>query len=473
MVPDPANHPQWSPNSNWATKNAYNAVYVPYDEKQDFEPMAARAAELPRTDRKVGSWSYVPFKLNEADEKDQYMAVYLPNGYDPDRAEPYKTIYMIHGGGQDESDWMGIGSVQNIMDNLIADGKTEPAVLVSLSFNNNCLGNVNDGFSNLFNVIIPFVEKNYNVSTEAMDRSLAGLSAGGGTTLSVMKTAGSKFGYYGPWSSSNTNDGFGVVKESLENANVLFGCGSFDPFDRRKASDKTLAEVQALGAAYDNVHVAGAHDFNAWCQLFRIYVEDYLWKPEAFDMVMADLAVVTEPETHTGVVGSTATFTVAVNRTDVTYQWMYSNNGGKSWTNSSMAGCNTASLSVEMKAFRVGQQYKCVITDSQGNTVETAVVSLNTSVSDLAITQNPADATGAIGATATFTVAANRSDVTYRWMYSNNGGKTWAVSSMAGSDTATLSVEVKAFRAGQMYKCVVTDAAGNTVESTAAKIAIG
>ena len=129
MLPDPENHPQWSPGSNWNTKNAYNAIYVPYDEKQAYAPLAAREIENPRTDEQVGTWSYVPVTISGTT---RYMGVYLPYGYDADRAEPYKLIYMLHGAGQDESDWMGIGSVQNILDNLIANGETEPAVLVSL-----------------------------------------------------------------------------------------------------------------------------------------------------------------------------------------------------------------------------------------------------------------------------------------------------------------------------------------------------
>ena len=65
MLPDPANHPQWSPGSNENTKNAYNAVYVPYDEKQDNKILEQRAKyENPRTDEKVGTWSYVPVTIS-------------------------------------------------------------------------------------------------------------------------------------------------------------------------------------------------------------------------------------------------------------------------------------------------------------------------------------------------------------------------------------------------------------------------
>ncbi len=139
MMPDPANAPVWSPNSS-ATKDAYNCVYVPYDEKQDNELLKAREVELPRETEK-GSWEYVPYKVGS---NTFYMGVYLPYGYDADRDKPYKTIYLVHGWGQDESDWMGIGSAPNIMDNLIAEGRTEAAVVISLPNNNKTIGSQND-----------------------------------------------------------------------------------------------------------------------------------------------------------------------------------------------------------------------------------------------------------------------------------------------------------------------------------------
>ncbi len=186
--------------------------------------------------------------------------------------------------------------------------------------------------------------------------------------------------------------------------------------------------------------------------------------------VPQDLAIVTAPASFTGKIGDTATFSVAVNRTDVTYQWMFSNNGGKSWTNSTMAGSDTASVAVVMKAFRVGQMYKVVVTDSEGNSVESAVVSMTTATTGLKIVGNPVDSAAALGETATFTARAEGEGLTYQWMYSKNGGASWCKSTLPGSNTETVSVVMKAIRAGQMYQCVVTDASGNVVESTAATL---
>ena len=84
------------------------------------------------------------------------------------------------------------------MDNLIQDGTTEPAVVITT--NTNYLGAANQGYPNLRNVVIPFVEANYNVSTDAIDRAFAGLSAGSCVTQNIMRFDTLRFGYYGPWS---------------------------------------------------------------------------------------------------------------------------------------------------------------------------------------------------------------------------------------------------------------------------------
>ena len=274
MIADPANTPIWSPTAQ--QKNGYNYVYIPYDEKQNYEVLKAREAENPRDDHK-GTWSYVPIEIGGTTH---HAGVYLPYGYDASREQPYKTIWILHGGGQDESDWMNIGSVQNIMDNLAAEGRTEPAVIVSPTTNNNMLGSERDAYANLFNVVLPFIEEHYNVSRNKMDRAFGGLSMGSMNTQNIINanTTAEKFGYYGPWSG-----GVSVQANApgIEYAHILFAGGSND-FGWSASAGQSVENLINQGVYADYMTVTGAHDFNTWCQMFRIWCEDYLWKPAAF-----------------------------------------------------------------------------------------------------------------------------------------------------------------------------------------------
>lgn len=270
-VADPANSPIFAPDGLTGTaRRAFNKVHVPYDaEKQNYAPLAARVIENPRPDSPKGTWSYVPIQIGTVTRT---LGVYLPPGYDPNRAEPYKTIYMQHGGGQDQSDWMNMGDVPVIMDNLLQDGLTEPAVVITT--NTNYLGAAASGYPNLRDIVLPFVESNYNVSTHPTDRAFAGLSAGGFVTMNLINYDPTLFGYYGPWSGgmrvNNATPNLGVPY-------ILFGGGRWD------FGLPNPTQVAALDNGFvENVVVAGAHDFNAWNQLFTTWARDYLWHPEAF-----------------------------------------------------------------------------------------------------------------------------------------------------------------------------------------------
>jgi len=274
-VTDPENAPIYAPDGlTGNSRRAFNKVNVPYDaEKQNSALLEARALyENPRPDTQKGTWSYVAIPT-QIGGRTRYLGVYLPPGYDPNRAEPYKTIYMQHGGQQDASDWMNIGSVPVIMDNLIADGLTEPAVVVTTD--STYLGNANTGYPNLRNIIIPFVESQYNVSKNRMDRAFAGLSMGGMITSNIINYDPTMFGYYGPWSGGMS---IRANTPNLKKCYILIGGGKWD-FGLPNAN--SVAALKGY-ANYDNVVVPGAHDFNTWCELFTMFAKDYLWKPTAF-----------------------------------------------------------------------------------------------------------------------------------------------------------------------------------------------
>lgn len=271
-VADPANPPIYPPDGlTGNARRAFNAVYVPYDaEKQNYGPMADKVIANPRPDTAKGTWSYVPIQIGTATRT---LGVYLPPGYDPNREKPYKTIYLQHGSGQDQSDWLNIGSVPIIMDNLLQDGLTEPAVVVTT--NSQYLGG--NASSNLENIIIPFVQNNYNVSTDRMDRAFAGLSMGASITTAIINNNPLRFGYYGVWSFLA---GINRNTPNLDKAYIHIGCGVWDNLNLCP-SQATLNNLNGF-VNYKYDLIAGGHDFNTWPQLFAIFARDYLWQRGAF-----------------------------------------------------------------------------------------------------------------------------------------------------------------------------------------------
>lgn len=115
------------------------------------------------------------------------LYIYAPPGYDIDTNKKYPVLYILHGGGEDETGWATQGKTDLIMDNLIASKKAEPMLIVMPDANVG--GNAFDESvlktfeSELKDMIIPFIEKNYRAETTAKKRALAGLSMGGIHTL--------------------------------------------------------------------------------------------------------------------------------------------------------------------------------------------------------------------------------------------------------------------------------------------------
>lgn len=134
--------------------------------------------------------------------------VYTPPGYDGNLNEKYPVLYLLHGGGEDERGWSTQGKTDLILDNLIADGKAKPMVVVMMDGNVGSGGIANFGerslqqFENeLKRVVVPFVEKNYRAKTGPRDRALAGLSMGGLQTLHSGIRNSDMFSYLGVFSS--------------------------------------------------------------------------------------------------------------------------------------------------------------------------------------------------------------------------------------------------------------------------------
>ena len=115
--------------------------------------------------------------------------VYTPPDYDANPGQKYPVLYILHGGGEDETGWATQGRTHLILDNLIAAGKAKPMLIVMPDGNVGMFGfgeNTLKMFeSELKRCVIPYVEKTYRAKTDSKNRALAGLSMGGLQTLYV------------------------------------------------------------------------------------------------------------------------------------------------------------------------------------------------------------------------------------------------------------------------------------------------
>lgn len=133
------------------------------------------------------------------------LYMYMPPGYENAAGEKYPALYIMHGGGEDERGWATQGKTDLILDNLIAEQKTKPMLVVMPDGNIPVTGSDDMGLRlferELKDCIIPFVEKNYRVKTDPGSRALAGLSMGGLQTLYAGVNNTDFFSYLGVFSS--------------------------------------------------------------------------------------------------------------------------------------------------------------------------------------------------------------------------------------------------------------------------------
>lgn len=133
------------------------------------------------------------------------LYIYTPPGYDANLKDNYPVLYILHGGGEDESGWGSQGKTDLIMDNLIAAKKAQPMLVVMPDANMGGPAFDESGlkkFESEINItIIPFVENNYRVIADAKHRAMAGLSMGGIHTLYTGIKHTDQFSYLGVFSS--------------------------------------------------------------------------------------------------------------------------------------------------------------------------------------------------------------------------------------------------------------------------------
>jgi enterochelin esterase-like enzyme len=141
--------------------------------------------------------------------EERRMHVYTPPGYEKGTGQNYPVLYLLHGGGDSDASWSTVGLATTILDNLIAERKAVPMIVVMPAghvtrtmqrFDPDRMGQ--DSFNDDFvNDIIPYVEGHYRVAATREGRAIAGLSMGGVQTLNIGLTHLKMFSAMGVFSS--------------------------------------------------------------------------------------------------------------------------------------------------------------------------------------------------------------------------------------------------------------------------------
>jgi enterochelin esterase-like enzyme len=193
------------------------------------------------------------------------MVIYTAPGVDGTAKVP--VFYLLHGAGDDETGWQVKGSADIILDNLYADSKLVPMIVVMPNgFAGKGGKGKGDGLENdLLQDIIPYVEAHYAVKTDRESRAIAGLSMGGGQALRIGLKNLDKFAWVGGFSSALFGNAE-LIKDGPDAAKKLrllwVSCGD---------TDKLLKGSEAFHAALEKLQVphiwhidSGGHTWPVW-----------------------------------------------------------------------------------------------------------------------------------------------------------------------------------------------------------------
>jgi enterochelin esterase family protein len=216
------------------------------------------------------------------DDRDFY--VYTPPGYDPTAKKNYPVLYLLHGFSDDASGWTSVGYAHVIVDNLIAQGKAKPMLIVMpLGYGapevlaRNAAGprDPNLGKRNmekfrdaLFSEVMPEVEKTYRVSKDRNSRAIAGLSMGGAESLFTGLNAIDRFAWIGSFSSGGLSEDFNDTFPALDSkANsklrlLWIACGTEDKLI--DANRKVRGWLKSKEIRHEGIETPGAHTWMVW-----------------------------------------------------------------------------------------------------------------------------------------------------------------------------------------------------------------
>jgi enterochelin esterase family protein len=217
-----------------------------------------------------------------ADDRDYY--VYTPPGYDPAAKTTYPVLYLLHGFSDDASGWTAVGHANVILDNLIAQGKAKPMIVVMpLGYGTMEMIRIGWGvwdhhdvrdrnFSKfreaLLTEVMPKVESEYRITKDRNSRAIAGLSMGGSESLLTGLNNLDKFAWIGAFSSGGIPNQFeedfpGLDAKANQQIRLLWiACGTEDGLITNNRNIKQW--LKSKGVQYTDIETPGMHTWMVW-----------------------------------------------------------------------------------------------------------------------------------------------------------------------------------------------------------------
>lgn len=260
-VPDPIN-----PRIKLRARTSASIVDVPGDGTELWNPGTVPHGRVELV--------YVPSKALPGQTRE--VRVYTPPGYDKDAPRKYPVMYLFHGSNDTAAGWTDVGRANYILDNLIAQRKAVPMLVVMPFGHALPFGGPGDNTKafeqHLLEDVIPAVEKTYRVAAGRENRAIVGLSMGGGQALVIGLGHLEMFSHVGAFSSAVPSDFSTRFKALLDDPagtngklKVIFlACGKQDgAFARSQQLDKTLTDHKINHTFYPT---EGRHNFAVWRQ---------------------------------------------------------------------------------------------------------------------------------------------------------------------------------------------------------------
>ena len=189
------------------------------------------------------------------------LTVYTPYGYEANPRKKYPVLYLLHGAGGDEEAWSSMGRAAQILDNLIQKGLAEPMLVVMPNGNPGQQAACTMGLAetqidrrdpkfqdayvkSLCEEIVPFIEKEFRAIPKPESRAIAGLSMGGGHTISASNLYPAMFDYICPLSAAGSATAEQTAALKKAGVKLYFlACGTSDfLYNGSVELDKTLTE---------------------------------------------------------------------------------------------------------------------------------------------------------------------------------------------------------------------------------------